>query len=185
MLRRLLGLSRYRDRVLVDGLYDQIVAAARLPRPYSDWGVPDTPLGRFELLSVHVFLFMHRVRGEGGAVAEMAQELVDEFFQDIDHSLRELGIGDQGVPKRMKKLARMFYGRVDSYGKALDAEDRKALADALARNIRPDLTVEWDGALPLADYIMAARKMLGGQSSDEFLAGRIVFHESGKQEEAA
>lgn len=85
-------------------------------RFYAQFQVPDTPLGRYEMLSLHIFLALHRMRGENRALADLAQEIADEFFKDVDHSLRELGIGDQGVPKRMKKLARMFYGRVAAYG---------------------------------------------------------------------
>jgi hypothetical protein len=118
------GLSRSPIRKIVDALYEQIVAAARQPRFYAEWGVPDTPLGRFEMLSLHMFLFLHRARAGNEALSAIAQECVDAFFTDIDHSLRELGIGDMGVPKRMKKLARMFYGRAQSYTEALEANDR-------------------------------------------------------------
>ena len=85
--------------------------------------MPDTPLGRYEMLALHMFLFLHRMRGEVGTAAAVAQEVTDTFFLDVDHSLRELGIGDVGVPKRVKKLARMFYGRAAAYGEALDAGD--------------------------------------------------------------
>ncbi|MCR2327046.1 hypothetical protein NSR98_25660, partial [Salmonella enterica] len=70
--------------------------------------MPDTPIGRYEMLSLHVFLLMHRLKSEDPALKELTQDIAEEFFKDVDHSLRELGIGDQGVPKRMKKLARMY-----------------------------------------------------------------------------
>ncbi|TIR44271.1 MAG: ubiquinol-cytochrome C chaperone, partial [Mesorhizobium sp.] len=125
------------------------LAAARQTVFYSDWNVPDTPLGRFEMLSLHMYLIQHRLRGEGGAAAEIAQVLIDEFFLDVDHSLRELGISDVGVPKRMKKLAKMFYGRTAAYDEALRDDDGAALAVALARNVRPDAG-EWPEASLLA-----------------------------------
>ncbi|TGS35672.1 ubiquinol-cytochrome C chaperone, partial [bacterium M00.F.Ca.ET.180.01.1.1] len=115
------------------------------------WNVPDTPLGRFEMLSLHMFLVQHRLRGEDGVAQEIAQVLIDEFFLDVDHSLRELGISDVGVPKRMKKLAKMFYGRTAAYDDALRDDDRAALAAALARNVRPDAG-EWPEAPLLASY---------------------------------
>ncbi len=102
-------------------------------------------LGRYEMLSLHVFLFMRRIKGRTPALKSIGQEVTDEFFRDVDHSLRELGIGDSGVPKRMKKLARMFYGRIESYDKALENNDYVALVAALARNVRPGHE-SWPGA---------------------------------------
>ena len=174
MFKRLLGLAPRANQAIVDALYERIVAAARQPAPYSAWGVPDTPLGRFEMLSLHMFLFQHRMRGESGASREIAQTLIDEFFGEIDHSLRELGIGDSGVPKRMKKLARMFYGRTESYADALERNDHAALVAALARNIRPDAK-EWPQAALLAAYVLEAVSMLAAQASDDIRAGTIGF----------
>ncbi|TIS80786.1 MAG: ubiquinol-cytochrome C chaperone, partial [Mesorhizobium sp.] len=99
MFQRLFGRERHANRAITEALYAQIVAAARQTVFYSDWNVPDTPLGRFEMLSLHMYLIQHRLRGEGGAAAEIAQVLIDEFFLDVDHSLRELGISDVVVPQ--------------------------------------------------------------------------------------
>ncbi|KAB2725485.1 ubiquinol-cytochrome C chaperone [Ochrobactrum sp. 695/2009] len=155
-------------------VYEVIVAAARQKRFYAQFQVPDTPLGRYEMLSLHIFLALHRMRGENRALADLAQEIADEFFKDVDHSLRELGIGDQGVPKRMKKLARMFYGRVAAYGEALDANDGDALAAALTRNIRPDLEF-WPHAHHLAAYVLACRDRLQKIADDALAAGDISY----------
>ncbi len=86
---------------------------------------------------------------------DIAQDVTDTFFLDLDHSLRELGIGDLGVPKRMKKLARMFYGRTASYADALEKQDRVAMAEALRRNMRPE-SETWPEAGALADYAFDA-----------------------------
>lgn len=174
MFQRLFGRERQANRAITDALYAEIVAAARQPVFYSEWNVPDTPLGRFEMLSLHMFLFQHRLRGEGGVSREIAQVLIDEFFSDVDHSLRELGIGDQGVPKRMKKLARMFYGRTISYAEALENGDRAALAAALARNVRPD-SAAWPEADALAGYVLETEGALGKQASDKICTGTIGF----------
>jgi cytochrome b pre-mRNA-processing protein 3 len=174
MFKRLFGGERHANRAIADALYGQIVAAARQPVFYSDWSVPDTPLGRFEMLSLHMFLFQHRLRGEAGTSREIAQVLTDDFFTDLDHSLRELGIGDAGVPKRMKKLARMFYGRTKAYADALEAGDRAALAAALARNVRPESS-EWPEADALAAYVMEADSALAGQPSGTIHDGAIGF----------
>ncbi len=174
MFKRLFGIKESPNQAIVDGLYGQIVAAARQPVIYSDWGAPDTPLGRFEMISLTLFLVLRRLRGEKDAAAEIAQELVDTFFKEVEHSIRELGIGDVGVPKRMKKLARMFYGRAESYGAALDAGDEAALAQALSRNIRPGRD-DWPEAAHLARYAVVSADALSGQSLDEIVAGTIVF----------
>jgi len=174
MFQRLLGRERRANQAIVEALYATIVASARQPKFYSDWNVPDTPLGRFEMLSLHIFLFLRRTRGETGATAAIAQEITDTFFLEVDHSLRELGIGDVGVPKRMKKLARMFYGRVESYGGALDAGDKDALAEALRRNVRPE-SAQWQQASELAAYVQTAARDLADQPTGEIDAGRLKF----------
>lgn len=181
MLSRLLPFGRSRNQAIADRLYEQIVASARQPVFFSDWGVPDTPLGRYEALCLHMFLFLHRTRGVSGPVEQLAQHVTDEFFRDVDHSLRELGIGDLGVPKRMKKLARMFYGRARSYGEALDNGDRPALAAALARNIRPDAQ-DWPGVASLAGYAFAARDALAAQDEATLLAGAIRYPDAAEKE---
>lgn len=173
MFQRLFG-GRERNRTITEGLYAEIVAAARRPEFYSKWQVPDTPLGRFEMIALHMFLFQHRVHGQSGAIRDIAQVLTDDFFADVEHSLRELGIGDMGVPKRMKKLARMFYGRTAAYGDALEKGDAVALALALARNIRPD-AAEWPQAAALANYVIAADKALAEQDLEAISSGRVRF----------
>lgn len=174
IFQRLFGRERAANRTITEALYASIVAAARQQAFYSHWQVPDTPLGRFEMLSLHMFLFQDRMRGEAGAPREIAQVLIDEFFTDVEHSLRELGIGDLGIPKRMKKLARMFYGRTSAYADAIERGDRDGLAAALARNVRPEAT-EWPEAGQLADYVMEAAAALREQRSDAILAGSLAF----------
>jgi cytochrome b pre-mRNA-processing protein 3 len=162
------------NEAITNALYDAIVAAARQPTLYSDFEVPDSPLGRYEMLSLHVFLFVRRIKGRTEALRSIGQEVTDEFFKDVDHSLRELGIGDTGVPKRMKKLARMFYGRIESYDKALENSDYPALVAALARNVRPD-TPNWAGATPLANYVGQVVRQLEDQSDDMIATGKVTF----------
>lgn len=179
MFKRLFGLAPRPDPSVVDALYDRIVAAARQPAFYAQWDVPDTPLGRFEMVALHVFLFLHRLRGVEGEAHDIAQQLTDDFFKEVEHSIRELGVGDMGVPKRMKKLAGMFYGRAAAYGAALDADDRAALAAALARNVRPGVEA-WPQATDLAAYVFDARDGLDAQALPAICAGRISFPAAGE-----
>lgn len=174
MFQRLFSRERSANRAITEALYASIVAAARQPVLYSDWNVPDTPLGRFEMLSLHMFLFQHRMHEEAGASWDIAQILIDDFFEDVDHSLRELGIGDMGIPKRMKKLAKMYYGRTAAYDDALQRGDREALVAALSRNIRPDVD-SWPEAADLADYVVGTVKTLAAQDSETIRAGTVSF----------
>lgn len=179
MFQRLFGRERRSNRAVTEALYERIVAAARQPVFYSDWGVPDTPLGRFEMLSLHMFLFQHRLHGEEGQSRDLAQVLIDEFFLDVDHSLRELGISDVGVPKRMKKLAKMYYGRTAAYADALERADSAALEAALRRNVRPDAEA-WPEAAGLASYAQQAVAALAAQPSGSICAGALHFPEAGR-----
>jgi cytochrome b pre-mRNA-processing protein 3 len=172
-LLRLLGLKPSANIQIVDRLYAGIVEAARSPRIYAGFGAPDTPLGRFEVLSAHMAIVLHAVREAKPAVKAVVQELTEEFFKDVDHSLRELGIGDAGIPKRMKKMASMFYGRLDSYARALDASDQAALADALARNVAPESGLR--DAAAFAAYMQAASAKVMAQAPQAFLDGSLTW----------
>lgn len=170
---RFFGLGFKSDPLIVDALYEAIVAAARQPVFYTDFGVADTPLGRFEVLSVHMALVLRASRNAEQRVKDTVQILNEEFFKDVDHSLRELGIGDAGVPKRMKKLISMFYGRVDAYVSAIDAEDQQALAIALERNIAPQQQLK-DSA-GFAAYVMKGASLVEKQMPNAFVKGQLSF----------
>ena len=118
------------DDPAVAALYGACVAQARLPDFYRVLAVPDTIDGRFDLLVLHVVLVMRRLSGE----AEFKQQLFDLMFADMDRNLREMGVGDMGVGKKIKPMISAFYGRAQVYEKAL-AESDDALAQALARNL--------------------------------------------------
>jgi cytochrome b pre-mRNA-processing protein 3 len=159
------------NRAIVERQYASLTAAARQPGFYAVLDVPDTVMGRFEMLSAVMILFFRRTRVSETSGQEIAQEIVDAFFQDIDYSIRELGIGDNGVPKRMKKLAGMFYGRLESYAAAMDRNDREALAQALRRNIYPGPCDDAPDMLGLADWMMTAETHLSGISEAEIATG--------------
>lgn len=173
-LSKLFARKAKANEAIVIRTYETIVAAARQPLYFSDWNVPDTALGRFESLSLHMILFLRRAKGASGPLRELAQEVVEEFFKDVDHSLRELGIGDAGVPKRMKKLAKMFYGRADAYDKAIADNDHDALAAALHRNINPT-TKEWPHASDMAVRVFNLVTALDEQNDESLVAGNLSF----------
>lgn len=160
------------NRAIVDRQYATLTSAARVPFFYSDMAVPDTVMGRLEMLSLVMILFFRRTSRSDRSGQELAQEIIDAFFQDIDHSIRELGVGDQSVPKRMKKLAGMFYGRAQTYGEALQAQDAASLAQALRRNIHPDMT-DAPSMEGLAAWALRAEKTLGTVSEDAIARGTL------------
>lgn len=174
MFQHIFGRKRQISETVTEDAYAAIVAAARQEALYARFMIPDTPLGRFESLSAHLVLFLRRTKDAAAPLPALAQEIVDMFITDMDHSLRELGIGDAGVPKRMKKLSKMFYGRAEFYGKALDKGDAGELSAALRRNIRPDAD-EWPEADGLAQYLISAEEALK-QLDDAMIArGEVPF----------
>jgi cytochrome b pre-mRNA-processing protein 3 len=108
--------------------YGSIVAASRQPEMFTQYAMPDTVEGRFELLVAHMFLVLERLRGEGESARPLAQALTDIFFADLDTSMRELGVGDMAVPKKMRQLAGVVHERLDGYRAALNASKPQELA---------------------------------------------------------
>ncbi|WP_411035327.1 ubiquinol-cytochrome C chaperone family protein [Shinella sp. BYT-45] len=173
------------NRRIVEKQYAALTKAARHPYLYEALDVPDTVMGRFEMLSAMLILYFRRTRASGTSGQEIAQEIVDAFFEDVDHSIRELGVGDVGVPKRMKKFAGMFYGRLESYAAALDAGDRAGLAAALRRNIHPEAGKDAPSMERLAGYLFAAEKAMAAIGEDVIAVGALHVPEPGPEEHAA
>ncbi len=155
--------------------YEAIVAAARHPAFYAQWSVPDTLDGRFDMVALHTFLVLDRLKG---AQSGFRQALVDEFFRDMDRSLRELGVGDLSVGKKVRKMAEAFYGRVAAYDAALAAGGAE-LVDAVARNLFPDdpEAARPAGASRLADYMQQQRRHLAAQEAGAIAGGQVSFEE--------
>lgn len=152
----------------IEALYGAIVAQARLPAFYERYGVPDTVEGRFEMLVLHLALVLDRL-GE-----PLAAGLMDAFCRDLDHNLREMGVSDLAVPRRMRGYMEAFYGRARAYGAALTAGDRAACAAALARNVQGRAEPD-DGARALADYMMSAARALAETAPTALNEGRAPF----------
>jgi cytochrome b pre-mRNA-processing protein 3 len=154
-------------------LYGAIVAQARLPVFYQSYEVPDTVDGRFDLIVLHIVLVLAGLGGEAGSERAIGQKLFDVFCRDLDGNLREMGVGDLAVPKRMRRFGEAFYGRQAAYLTALAAPDDGELENALARNIFP--AMEAARAAPLARYARAVLRQFGVQETAALLRGEIVF----------
>lgn len=156
-------------------VYETIVAAARQPALYIEHEVPDTLEGRYEMLVLHLFLYLHRLRDEDEAARAFGQKVFDTMFADMDRSLREIGVGDLSVPKKIKKMAQVFYGRTAAFDPALEGEDAGELRTALKRNVYPEHEAADRLAEGLAAYMSRARRALSGQPVAALVSSGAVF----------
>ncbi len=170
-------------------LYGAIVGQARQVEFYRDCGVPDTVDGRFEMVLLHVFLVLRRLRqaaesGETsgaesasaaeGPAGDLSQRLFDTLFRDMDASLREMGVGDLSVGKKIKDMVEAFYGRVSSYETGLEAGGA-ALEAALERNLLGTAEATREQIVALSGYVAAAADDLDGQALVSLLEGQVSF----------
>ena len=157
-------------------LYGSLMAQAREPLLYAKIGVPDTVMGRFDMLAMHVYLFARRLRRVDSEVSiALSQDVFDLFVADIERALRELGIGDTTVPKRKKRMVRSFYGQIEDFDTPLADEDLELLTQRaanryLAETDQPDA----DG---LARYMIELAKSLDEQSFDHMIRGTLEMPE--------
>ncbi len=158
----------------IDELYGAIVAQARNPDFYRDYGVSDTVQGRFDLIVLHLVLLIDRLGRDADTGRGIGQRLFDAFCRDLDDNLREMGVGDLAVPKRMRAFGEAFYGRQAAYLAAFAATDERELEKALRRNIFADMDAG-DGATRLAQYVRAVRRRLESQKDTPLLRGEVIF----------
>ena len=156
-------------------LYGAAVAAAREPALFAALGVPDTVEGRFDLISLHVALLIRRLRKDPDARGPaLAQALFDAMFADMDLNLREMGVGDLSVGKKVRQAWEAFHGRALAYESALDSGEAGALAETIARNV-------WRGEPPpgaperLAAIARAQAENLAGQGIADLVAGKATY----------
>jgi len=163
----------------IQGLYGAIVAQARKPAFYADYGVADTSEGRFDMILLHLILFVRRLRRESAPIRALGQGVFDLFCRDMDHSFREMGIGDLAVPKHMRRVAEAFYGRAAAYDAAIEGTDEEQLAAVLARNIFPQSAGPSAAARRLARYVRRAIDELDRQEAAAFAQARVSFPDPG------
>jgi cytochrome b pre-mRNA-processing protein 3 len=157
-------------------LYDQLSAAARDPNLYGLGKVADTPDGRFELLALHSAVLFARLSKRGEQADETSQEIFDIMFSAMDHALRELGVGDISIGKRIRKLAESFYGRLAVYHEAMTggAETQPALVCAIATHVLETQETDHPFAIALAQRVTQWTRLLAEQPDMDLLAGNLV-----------
>jgi cytochrome b pre-mRNA-processing protein 3 len=152
------------DRRDAERIYATIAAQARDPAPFRDHGVPDTLDGRFDVLCVLMFLVLRRIGRDGAVQARLGQDLYAAMFADMDRSLRELGVGDLGVARRVQHMAEGLMGRIKAYGDGLDAADPAVLEAALRRNLFASAGIAGaPGLTQVATYLRRADSRLAAQ----------------------
>ena len=167
---------RLAPRGTIEAIYGMIVTQAREPLFYRDLGVPDTVNGRFDLLLMHLWLVLRQLKSAGSG-GDLSQALFDHFCNDMDDNLRELGVSDLKVPKRMQAFGEAFYGRTAAYDLAL-TDGREALAQALCRNVLNGERIEQ--ARRLAAYAEVAMTALAGEGEAALLSGTFRFPSPGQ-----
>ena len=148
---------------------------ARQPVFYAEYGVPDTVDGRFEMIALHMFLVLQRLRALGED--ELAQQLFDTMFADMDQSLREMGAGDLGVGRRVRAMAEGLYGRISAYEDGLAGDDQRLMA-ALRRNLFGTVAEPGPGTAalqPLCAYLRSAAASLQSQTAAAIRAASLHF----------
>jgi cytochrome b pre-mRNA-processing protein 3 len=168
-----LRFQRSSSRSAADLAYQRVVAQARRPEFFISYGVPDTLDGRFEVICLHAFLYLHRLKSEPD-VAGVGQRFFDAMFADFDRSLREIGTGDLSVGRQVTRMAEAFYGRVRAYEQGLDGDDA-AMEAALGRNLYGTATASPDRVERMVAYIRREVARLAGEPASALLAGSVSF----------
>jgi len=172
------GLFRRRspNRPLIERLHGEIMAGARQPLFYVEYGVADTVEGRFELLCLLASTALRRIESLPAPAPEIAQEVTDAVFAHFDVALREIGVGDLTVPKKMKKMAQGWLGRGVAYREALAAGDEAALARAVARNVYGDEARSGEApVLRLARYALAQDRAFASLRVEDLGRAPLTF----------
>lgn len=155
-------------------LYTAAVQAARDPYLYERLAVPDTLDGRFDMIGLHVSLLIHRLRAAPRPGPDLAQAVFDAMFSDMDHNLREIGVSDMAVGKRMKAMWEAFHGRAQAYAAAVEGGDEAALAAAVARNVWRGGEID-DNATAIARLAASQARYLAAQGLDALSKGHVDF----------
>ncbi len=156
-------------------LYTTTVGAARDPFLYNDLGVPDTLDGRFDMIGLHAFLLIRRLSRDAEPGPALAQAVFDAMFSDMDINLRELGVGDLSVGRKVKEMWEAFHGRSRAYSAELDAGDGAAFETAIARNVWRGGDPPIGGPAGLARLSLAQLAHLGAQALPTLVAGAVSF----------
>ncbi|WP_245986600.1 ubiquinol-cytochrome C chaperone family protein [Azospirillum thermophilum] len=169
---RLLGTRR--GRRAAAEFFATIAGQARNPVFYQQLGVPDSLDGRFDMVALHVFLVMRRLKGQGAEAARWSQALYEVMVADFEAGVMELGVGDSGISRKVKTMARGMAGRIQAYDAALQEAGDATLEVALDNNVYGTvLETDPQALATLVRYVRAADRLLAGQPLEDLLGGRV------------
>ena len=170
---KLFKLKNRKNKVAME-LYSILVIQARRPHFYKYWGIPDTPDGRYDMIMLHAFLVLHRLKYDHHNTKNISQALFDLMFEDMDKNLREMGAGDVGIGHRIKDMAKAFYGRIAAYELGLN-QTGDLLEDAIKRNVYRNSLATDEQIARLCHYIRFEVDSLASQPTKSFLDGKLTF----------
>jgi cytochrome b pre-mRNA-processing protein 3 len=171
----LFGKRKYRSSIY--SLYSNIVNQARTESFYTLNGVPDTVAGRFDMITLHMYIVLRRLKEIGNEGIELSQDLFDIMFADMDKNMREMGVGDLSVGKNVKVFATAFYGRIKAYDNGISALKSETLSDSLKRNIFSDAEPREEQVIALEDYLTRGINISKNWSFSDIETNNIKFSE--------
>ncbi len=204
------GFSRYSkvDQLAADDMYAAALSHSRMPDFYIRYGVPDSFDGRFEMLVLHIYLIFYKLR-KHKKYKDLSQCVFNRTFKDMELTLREIGVGDVGIPKHMKKMMYAFNGRMHAYRQAIEMGNKKdgvmvnaadtgsfgsgssdegnsdksgddLLFAALRRNVYGTVEkVSKAVVVDMEEYVLATLKHLDALDTDFFALGNVSFIDPG------
>ena len=172
-LLNFIGFKRYSRPVL--SLYAGIVLQSRNESFYSLYGVPDTLNGRFDLITLHMFIVLRRLKDLGDEGVKFSQELFDVMFADMDKNMREMGVGDLSVGKKVKVLATAFYGRIKSYDNGISSLNNETIAECLKRNLFLDTEPKGEQLSIIENYLTREIKASENWTIADITTNNISF----------
>ncbi|HAA91305.1 MAG TPA: ubiquinol-cytochrome C chaperone [Rhodospirillaceae bacterium] len=156
-------------------LYHRIVEQARRPEFFDAFAVPDTANGRFDMIVLHCYCVMRRLKKSPEGY-DLSQMLATVLVDDLDRNLREMGVGDLSVGKKVKRIAEGFYGRLDAYDAAFEETEDEALSEALRRNIYSSLDdPPTDGVAAMVSYFRREVAAVDEVDLERLALGEVTF----------
>ena len=160
------------EKIAAAAVHRTAVDQARLVPFYAEHGVPDTLDGRFEMIILHTFLVLHRLRSLPEA-QKFNQALYDVLFGDMDRALREMGTGDLSVGKQVRRMAQGLAGRTRAYQDGLAGTGD--LIEALRRNLYGTITPRDEDLAFMAAYMTRQAELLATQDAATIIGGTVAF----------
>ena len=162
-------------------IYGRVVAQARNPALFEDFAVQDTVIGRYDMLSLHVFLLNNRLKRQRGEdkskCSALSQTVFDLFVGDVERGLRDIGFADTSVHKRKKRLIRSYFALIEEFDQALENSRIDRITTAVAKRYFENLpqSEQSSRAKLLASYIVQCAKILATQANGELLSGKLKW----------